>query len=84
VDFQRLLNFSQGCRPRRLASLSWFLNLEGKLGFTILDAIRLYPKVTRTAFVAVFKGILNRIAYELDTDIVLTAHHLEDFLVRML
>jgi hypothetical protein len=44
VAFQRLLNVSQGCRLRRLASLSWFSTLR-EFGFAILDAMRLYPKV---------------------------------------
>jgi tRNA(Ile)-lysidine synthase TilS/MesJ len=58
-------------------------NLERKLGFTILDAMRLYAKVCSVC--GGFKRyLLNRVAYELDADIVLTAHHLEDFLVRML
>ncbi|MEM4228163.1 MAG: ATP-binding protein [Thermoproteota archaeon] len=58
-------------------------NLEKELGFTIMDARRLYPKVCSVC--GGFKRyLLNRIAYKLDADIILTAHHLEDFLVRML
>ncbi|MEM2049947.1 MAG: ATP-binding protein [Thermoproteota archaeon] len=57
-------------------------NLERELGFTILDARRIYPKVCSVC--GCFKRyLLNRIAFELDADIILTAHHLEDFLVRM-
>lgn len=42
-----------------------------------------YPKVCSVC--GGFKRyLLNKIAFELDADIILTAHHLEDFLVRML
>jgi|GEM_PF-2267405 tRNA(Ile)-lysidine synthase TilS/MesJ len=58
-------------------------NLEKELGFSIMDAKKLYPKVCSVC--GGFKRyLLNRISFELDADIILTAHHLEDFLVRML
>ncbi|MCX8183390.1 MAG: tRNA 2-thiocytidine biosynthesis TtcA family protein [Crenarchaeota archaeon] len=58
-------------------------NLKRELGFTIMDAERLYPKVCSVC--GGFKRyLLNKIAFELGADIILTAHHLEDFLVRML
>ncbi|MEM2930451.1 MAG: ATP-binding protein [Thermoproteota archaeon] len=58
-------------------------NLEKELGFTIMDARRFYPKVCSVC--GGFKRyLLNRLAFQLGADIILTAHHLEDFLVRML
>jgi tRNA(Ile)-lysidine synthase TilS/MesJ len=58
-------------------------NLQREFGFTIIDAAKVYPKVCSVC--GGFKRyLLNKVAYELDAEIILTAHHLEDFLVRML
>lgn len=58
-------------------------NLQRELGFTIIDAAKVYLKVCSVC--GGFKRyLLNKVAYELDAEIILTAHHLEDFLVRML
>ncbi|MDW8033833.1 MAG: ATP-binding protein [Nitrososphaerota archaeon] len=58
-------------------------DLKKELGFTIMDAKKLYPKVCSVCG-SIKRYLLNKIAYESDVDIVLTAHHLDDFLVRML
>ncbi|MGB9717994.1 MAG: ATP-binding protein [Thermoproteota archaeon] len=58
-------------------------NIQKELGLTIIDAAKVYPKVCSVC--GGFKRYLfNKVAYELDAEIILTAHQLEDFLVRML
>ncbi|MBO3839439.1 MAG: ATP-binding protein [Thermoproteota archaeon] len=58
-------------------------NLKKELGFTIMDAKKLYPKICSVCG-GIKRYLLNKIAYESRIDIILTAHHLDDFLVRML
>ncbi|MEM2608220.1 MAG: ATP-binding protein [candidate division WOR-3 bacterium] len=58
-------------------------NIKKELGFTIIDAKKVYPKVCSVCG-GIKRYLLNKIAYESDAEIVLTAHHLDDFLIRML
>ncbi|MBO3768984.1 MAG: ATP-binding protein [Thermoproteota archaeon] len=58
-------------------------NVRKELGFTIMDARRVYPKVCSVCG-SIKRYLLNKIAYESGADIILTAHHLDDFLIRML
>ena len=58
-------------------------NLKSELGFTIMDALKLYPKICSVCG-GIKRYLLNKVAYESNADIILTAHHLDDFLVRML
>jgi len=58
-------------------------DLKKELGFTIMDARKIYPKICSVCG-GIKRYLLNKIAYEYGVDIILTAHHLDDFLVRML
>lgn len=58
-------------------------DLKSELGFTIIDALKLYPKICSVCG-GIKRYVLNKVAYESNADIILTAHHLDDFLVRML
>jgi hypothetical protein len=48
-----------------------------------MDTLKLCPKICSVCG-GIKRYLLNKVAYESNADIILTAHHLDDFLVRML
>jgi len=57
-------------------------NLQKELGFTIPQASQRYPKICGVCS-TIKRYLLNKMALEEKADVLLTGHHLDDFLLRM-